>query len=186
MELQKHLSSLRFVRDEIATLCIVKCRMSHERVVRELASGLSVIRRFPEGSYQRVGLCTPELRAKRLGCSHTSARIKLDDAIDVLNISYGEEHDSISILSSELALLNNDIHLLDHRKGEAEKRLARMLDEVSRASESVDKGEKVREAENEVGEMEQIHDEYVEQLGRLRDRVVNEIDKLINSSKCSS
>src|SRR5689334_8016751 len=131
----------------------------------------------PRAGGKRVGLCTPELRAKRLGCSHTSARIKLDDAIDVLRISYGEENDSISVLRSELAWLNNDIHLLDHRKGNAEKRLARMLDEVSRASESGDKGEKVREAENEVGEMEQIHDEYVEQLGRLRDRVVNEIDK---------
>ena len=67
MELQKRLDQLRSLRLEIATLCIVKCRLSHERVVRDSVSGLAVICRFPEGSYQRVGLCTPELRAKRLG-----------------------------------------------------------------------------------------------------------------------
>lgn len=179
MELQKRIDQLRFLREEVSTLCVVKCRMSHERVVRDAASGLAVMCRIPENSYQRVGLCTDELRAKRLGCSHTSARIKLDEAINVLGMSYGENNSGSMELSSQLALLNNAIHLLDHRKGEAEKKLARILDEAYRAGGAWDIGEKVREVENEVWEMEQLHDEYVEQIGRLRDRVVNEIDKLM-------
>lgn len=179
MELQKCLNPLRSLREEIATLCIVKCRMSHERVVRDQASGLSVICRFPEGSYQRVGLFAPDLRATRLGCSHTTARIKLDGAVKALGMSYARNTPSISMLRSELAWLNNAIHLLDHRKGDAEKRLARIRDEATGASVCEYKRQKVREAEEEVGEMEQIHDEYVERLGRLRDRVVNELDKIL-------
>lgn len=179
MELQKRLNPLCSLREEIATLCIVKCRMSHERVIRDQVSGLSVICRVPEGSYQRVGLCVPDLRARRLGCSHTTARVKLDDAIKVLGMSEAMDKAYVSVLSRELRWLDNAIHLLDHRKGEAEKRLARIRDEVCGASESEEKGEKVREAEKEVGEMEQRHDEYVEQLGQLRDKVVSEIDKLL-------
>jgi hypothetical protein len=179
MEQQKLLNLLRCLRVEIATLCIVKCRMSHERVVRDQSSGLPVACRFPEGSYHRVGLCTPALRARRLGCSHTSARIKLDDAIRVLALSDGGNHRTSTGLSCELAWLNNAIHLLDHRKGEAEKRLARILDEVNAAEASRHRCEKVREAEDDVCQMEQLHDEYVERLGRLRDRVIQEIDKLL-------
>jgi predicted nucleic acid-binding Zn-ribbon protein len=83
------------------------------------------------------------------------------------------------VLSRELRWLDNAIHLLDHRKGEAEKRLARIRDEVCGTSEREKKGEKVRKAEKEVGEMEQTHDEYVERLGHLRDKVISEIDKLL-------
>lgn len=179
MELQDRLNQLRSLREEIAALCIVKCRMSHERVVRDYTSGLSVICRIPEGSYQRVGLCTPDLRAKRLGCSHTSARIKLDDAINLLGASYRGNSACVMVLSSELVWLNNAIHLLDHRKGEAEKQFARILDEVHQVGESVNMGEKLKEAENEVSEIEQLHDEYVERIGWLRERIVNEIDKLL-------
>ena len=94
-------------------------------------------------------------------------------------MSYARDMISISVLSSELVWLNNALHLLDHRKGEAEKRLARIRDEETGTSECKDEGERVRETENEVGEMEEIHDQYVERLGRLRDRVINEIDKLL-------
>lgn len=178
MVLQKRLNPLSSLREEIAILCVVKCRMSHERVIRDQASGLSITCRFPEGSYQRVGLCAPDLRATRLGCSHTTARIKLDDAIKLLEMSKVRDKVAVSSLSRELGWLDNSIHLLDHRKGEAEKRLARIRDEVCGAVESEEKWEKVREAEKEIGEMEQIHDEYVERLGQLRDKIVSEIDKL--------
>lgn len=179
MERQKLLNLIRCLREEIATLCIVKCRMSHEQVVRDQWSGLPVACRFPEGSYQRVGLCTPALRALRLGCSHTSARIKLDDAIKVLALGDVENHRTSTGLSRELARLNNAIHLLDHRKGDAEKRLARMLDEVHAAKASTDRCEEVREVEDEVCRMEELHDGYVERVGRLRDRVIREMDRLL-------
>jgi hypothetical protein len=175
-----HLYSLR---EEIAALCVVKCHMSHERVIRADVSMLPVICRVPEGSYQRIGLCSPEVRAKRLGCSHTSARIKLEDAINELNTSGDEGNGPGPLLSSELNWLNNQIHLLDHRKGEAENTLARMLEEAFRAGGWGRKGKELMAAENEVKEMERCHDQYVEWIGLLRDSVVIELDKLIEQSR---
>ena len=183
MGLPERLNQLRCLRADIATLCIVKCRMSHERVLKDDASGLPVVCRFPAGSYQRVGLCAPELRARRLGCSHTSARIKLNDAITVLGASEGENNSADSRLSSEFVRLNNSIHLLDHGKGEAEKRLAGIMAEAKQGGGPADQEEKLKEAENEISEMEAIHDEYVEEIGRLRDRVVDEIDKLLKAER---
>lgn len=171
-----HLYSLR---EEIASLCIVKCHMSHERIIRAGESMLPVICRVPEGSYQRIGLCSPEVRAKRLGCSHTSARIKLQNAIDELNTSSEEGNGLGPLLSSELNWLNNQIHLLDHEKGEAEKKLASMLEEAYRAVGCTRKDKELMEAENALSELERAHDEYVERIRLLRDRVLIEMDKLI-------
>lgn len=181
---QKHLNQFRSLREEIAALCIVKCRMSHERVVRD-ASGLPVICRFPEGNYQRVGLCAPEVRAKRLGCSHTTARIKLEDAINVLVTSHGENNSSSLRMSREFVWLNNAIHLLDHRKGEAEKEAARILAESHQGIEPVNNEEKLKEAEKGICELEELHDEYVERIGELRDSVIKEMDKLLSEEKAT-
>jgi hypothetical protein len=179
----KRLGHLHSFREEIAALRIVKCRMSHERVIRVDGSTPRVICRFPENSYQRIGLCSPEVRAKRLGCSHTSARIKLEDAINELNSSGEKGNGPGPRLSSELSWLNNQIHLLDHRKGEAEKTLARMLEDAYRAGGWGRKSKELMDAENAVQELERTHDEYVERIGRLRDRVVTEIDKLMEQSR---
>ena len=167
------------LREEIAGLCVVKCHMSHERVIRAGETGLPVICRFTESNYERVGLCRPEIRAKRLSCSHTSARIKLEDAINELNTRVQEDNRLISLLHSELNWLNNEIHLLDHRKGEAEKTLASILEAAYRHGKWEPNGKDLIEAENRVEELERTHDEYVERIGRLRDRVIIEIDKLI-------
>jgi hypothetical protein len=129
MKPQNRLDRLSSLREEIVVLCAVKCQMSHERVIREADSMLPVVCSFPEGNYQRIGLCSPEVRAQRLGCSHTTARIKLGSAIDELN-GDSDESGPGSFLAHELNWLNNEIHLLDHRKGEAEKTLAKILEET--------------------------------------------------------
>lgn len=168
-----HLSSLR---EEIAALRVVNCHMSHERVVRAADSMRPVVCRFPEGSHQRVGLCSPEVRAQRLACSHTSARIKLERGISELNPE--DSAGTASFSGNELNWLNNEIHLLDHRKGEAETMLARVLEETY-ATEDQARNWRLRKAEERIRELEALHDEYVERLGVLRDRVVTELDKLI-------
>lgn len=175
-KLSDHLCSLR---EEIAALQIVKCHMSHERVITADESMLPVVCRIQENSYQRIGLCSPEVRAMRLGCSHTSARIKLEDAINELSANGGDGNRLGLRLSRELSWLNNQIHLLDHRKGDAEKALARKLEEAYGAGGLGCKGKELLDAENGVAELERVHDDYVEQIGRLRDRVVIEIDKVM-------
>jgi hypothetical protein len=181
----KCLDHLYSLREEIGALRLVKCHMAHERVIKADESMLPVISRSPENNYQRIGLCSPEVRAKRLGCSHTSARIKLADAIDELTSS-GEEVTGLGQrLRGELGWLNNQIHLLDHRKGEAEKTLARMLEEAFRAGAGELKGEELMDAEYGVQELELAHDEYVERIGRLRDEILIEIDKLMEQSRAT-
>lgn len=140
---------------------------------------LPIICRLTESNYERVGLCGPEVRAKRLGCSHTSARIKLEDAINELNTRDEEGNRLGELLSSELKWLNNQIHLLDNRKGEAEKTLARMLEDAYRAGAKSRKGRALIKAEDRIQKLERVHDEYVERLSQLRDRIIIEKDKMI-------
>ena len=179
MKLRNRLDCLASLREEIVALCAVKCRMSHERVIREADSMLPVVCRFPEGAYQRIGLCSPEVRSQRIGCSHTTARTKLGSAIEELNIAGADKSGPGSFLADELNWLNNEIHLLDHRKGEAEKTLAKILEEAYGAGDRARTGKRLREAEQTIREMEGLHDEYVDRIGVLRDRVVAEIDRLI-------
>jgi len=105
------------------------------------------------------------------------ARIKLERAIDVLGAEDSSGTGSFS--GNELNWLNNEIHLLDHQKGEAEKALARILEEAYCAEDRARNCQRLREAEEKIRKMEELHDEYVERLGLLRDRVVTEMDKLI-------
>lgn len=75
-----------------------------------------------------------------------------------------------SSFASELNWLNNQIHLLDHRKGDAEKALAKIEEDMHRAGNRARGGKALMEARTLVLEMERSHDEYVEQIGALRDR----------------
>jgi hypothetical protein len=173
------LDRLCTLRDEIAGLRAVKCHMFHERVIREADSMLPVVYRFPVGDYQRIGLCSPGVRSQRLGCSHTTARIKLGNAIDELHTEDAAHRGPGHFLAHELNWLNNEIHLLDHRKGDAEKALAKVLEETHGDPDRASSGEKLMKAEEHIRELERLHDEYIDRIGALRDRVVTEIDKLI-------
>ena len=176
---RKCLDDFFSLREEITALSVVKCRMFHERVIRAEGSLLPIVLWYSKDSYQRVGLCSPEIRAQRLGCSHTTARIKLERAISEL-----EKFDEVirapgSAFRKELSCLDNEIHLLDHRKGEAEKTVARIVEELNGAAEATGKVERLRQAEENVREMERLHDDYVDRLGELKDKVVTEMDKLL-------
>ena len=153
-------------------MSIVKCRMAHERVVRLADSSQSVFSPGTSGNFKRAGLCSPEVRAERLGCSHTMSRPRLDRAISEL------ESGIVEPLAYELNSLTNEIHLLDHRKGEAEARQAKAEQEAKRGREEIKELELLKESEI-VKELERQHDRYVERIGTLRDRVVSELDKMI-------
>ena len=183
MKPKKHVDYLSSLRKEIAALSVVKCHMAHERVLRASDSMLPVVCRFPEGSYKRVGLCSTETRAQRLGCSHTMARIKLESAINELENPGEERIEAGASLGHELNLVNNEIHLLDHRKGEAEKAVARILEEGYGAADQTRQSERLRKAEGEIRDMEHLHDKYVDRIGLLRERVVNAMDRLIETER---
>ena len=108
-------------------------------------------------------LCSSELRAQRLGCSHTTARVRLATVVDELS----KETDQASAWSQELNYLDNEIHLLDHRKGEAEAVLADNGRVVPR--DAARYNAKLAQTENAVHELERLHDEFVTRIGKLRD-----------------
>ena len=178
MKPENCIDDLRLLRGEIAALGVVKCHMSHERIIRAGEPRPPLVSSCPKGSYKRVGLCSPEVRTQRLGCSHTTARIKLGDAIKELNTGNGKNSGQGPSLGSELNWLNNQIHLLDHQKGEAEKTLAKMEEEMYFADDQTQRGAKLMGAQEAVRELERLHDGYVEQIGLLRDKVLNEMDRL--------
>lgn len=153
-------------------MSIVKCRMTHERIVRLADSKHPVSSQGTQGDFKRVGLCSPEVRAERLGCSHTMSRSKLDRVIGELEFRIAEH------LRYELNWLTNEIHLLDHRKGEAETRRARAEQEAKLTSEDPKVSELLRASEM-VKELEEQHDRYMDRIRVLRDRVISELDKEI-------
>jgi hypothetical protein len=163
---------LASIRDDIASMQVVKCRMAHERVVASNALAPPPVDRGPLYNFKRVGLCSPDERAARLGCSHTMSRTKLDTAINEL------EPEKAGPLGNELNRITNEIHLLDHRKGQAEARLASARLEAQGGSVDAQAFEILKETQ-EVARLERQHDEYVERVGVLRDRVVSEIDRLL-------
>ncbi|HKP39048.1 MAG TPA: hypothetical protein VJT71_19475 [Pyrinomonadaceae bacterium] len=162
MPKQSNKEHLTAIRDQIASMRIVKCRMVHERIV-----GPTLPTNLSEGDapnhFMRVGLCDPDERNERLGCSHTMSRVRLDEALSQLKSRRAV------ILRSELNWLNNEIHLLDHRKGKAETTLA-----MANSS-----GSKQGPAWEELARLEQQHDDYVERIAVLRDEALLEIDKMI-------
>src|SRR5688500_15218834 len=183
MKQEKLIDRLRSLRKEIAALCIVKCHMSHERIRRVGEFMLPVVSRLPGGDYERVGLCSPEARARRLGCSHTTARVKLQEAVNELSRGHGKNAGQVLELGDRVNWQDNEIHLLDHRKSEAEKCLAKTEEQKYRFSDQTDKSEELIGAKGLVLEMEQLHDKYVEQMGVLRDRVLNSLDNLIQQEE---
>lgn len=165
-------SYLASLRDDIASLRVIKCRMAHERVVVSNAPARTPVSRGSLYNFERVGLCSPDERAGRLGCSHTMSRTKLERAIGELESEKAEQ------LGHELNWITNEIHLLDHRKGEAEARLASARQEAGGGSVDGRALEIMKETE-EVRRLERQHDEYVERVGMLRDRVVSEMERLL-------
>lgn len=175
MSKQPRISYLTLLRDEIAALRIVKCRMEHERIVSPTGSLRQEAGQAHSREFQRIGLCSPEVRAERLGCSHTMSRVKLDEALEELL------PDRAGPLRDELNWLTNQIHLLDHRKGAAEARKAKAAREI-RGRAGGEEAIELAIASEQVDKMEQEHDRYVERVGQLREVVVAELDKIMFST----
>jgi chaperonin cofactor prefoldin len=158
--------TLESLRDRIAALHVTRCRMSHERVRVENGAALWVSRGGEERSLVRVGLCSPEVRARNLACGHTMARYVLLDAVGALHAAGrlpGRAHDE---LREALENVSNSIHLLDHQKGDAE-RDAALSSDADRAS-------------AEVKRLEEQHDAYAERMRELRAAVLAHLDAAIH------
>jgi hypothetical protein len=165
--------SLRALRDRVASLQVTRCRMLHERVRVENGVVLRVWRGEPEPTPVRVGLCSPEERARNLACGHTMARYVLLDAVAALRAAgrlTDAEHDP---LRRALESVSDAIHLLDHRKGHAEKALA-LRSEADSSSRN--------ESAAEVRRLEEEHDALAGRIRELQGAVLARLDAAVRGS----
>ena len=162
--------TLQSLRDRIASLQVTRCRMSHERVRIENGAVLRVSRGGTEQSLVRVGLCSPEVRARNLACGHTMARYVLLDAVGALHAAGCLPDDAHDELREALESVCNNIHLLDHQKGDAERELA-LASEMDL---------KERASEEAVKRLEEQHDAFAGQMRELRGAVLAHLDAAIH------
>ena len=164
--------SLRALRDRVASLQVTRCRMVHERVRVENGRIVRVSRGEPEPIPVRIGLCGPEARARNLACGHTMARYVLLDAVAALHAAGRLPDAEHAPLRQALESVSDAIHLLDHRKGHAERALA-LASEGDHASRE--------ESGAEVRRLEEEHDAYAEQVRELRSAVLAHLDAALSA-----
>jgi hypothetical protein len=161
--------ALHSLRDQIASLQVIRCRMVHERVRVEDGAVVRVSRGGREPDLVRMGLCSPEVRGRNLACGHTMARYVLLDAVRALQAA-GGPHDA---LLQALESVSNAIHLLDHQKGEAERQLALASERAAEAESAATR------FAAEIKRLEEQHDAYAEQMRELRHTVLAHLDAAI-------
>ncbi len=152
--------TLQSLRDQVAALQVIRCRMVHERV--RVEDG--VVLRATHGGRElvRMGLCSPEVRGRNLACGHTMARYILFDAARAL----GAAHEP---LLRELESVSDAIHILDHQKGDAERQLALA---------SGTEGASALQAA-EISRLEAQHDAFADQMRELQRAVLARLDAAI-------
>jgi hypothetical protein len=156
--------------------------MLHERVRVENGAVLRVSRGEPEPGLVRVGLCSPEVRARNLACGHTMARYVLLDAVRALHAAGRLPGDTSDRLRQALESVCNAIHLLDHRKGDAERQLALSSERKDGCCEGAAEEEGTSAASGPAAEVERLeeqHDAYAGQIGELQGAVLAHLDAAI-------
>ncbi|HEX8452232.1 MAG TPA: hypothetical protein VF647_09065 [Longimicrobium sp.] len=167
------LESLHTLRDRIASLQVTRCRMFHERVRIENGAVLRVSRGEPEPALVRIGLCSPEVRARNLACGHTMARYVLLDAVQALHAAGMLPEDVRARLQREVESVSDGIHLLDHQKGHAERHLALSTEAKQEPSQGA----------AEVRRLEEQHDAYAEQIRALRRTVLAHLEAALDGGR---
>lgn len=163
-------------REKLTRLKAIDCRMAHERVMIDRQTQLPVAGIVPEIEFQRVGLCDSAKRFKNPACSHTMARYPLENALNIL-----EQCGKYSDWRAEFNDLNNRIHLLDHKKGEAEKHSARMIKRIRETEHIKDRflTEERFLIKKQITEIEQQHSICVEKIEKLKNNILAAINSAI-------
>jgi hypothetical protein len=147
------------LRDRIAAMYASPCGMAHESIPSG-PDGKPLRSAHSPSGFGRTGICPAPLRAKHLGCSHTMARYLLRDAL--LRLPGGEG------LLGELHELEQAISLLDHRRYDAESRLAAAIQAQEAGATAA--------AERDIAALVMEHRGYVARAARLREDVLHRID----------
>lgn len=131
----------------------------------------------------RIGLCSPEVRARNLACGHTMARYVLLDAVRALHAAGRLPEAAQDPLEQALVGVCNGIHLLDHQKGDAERQLALSSERRHRSRGEAAEEEAASEAASaaaEVRRLEEQHDLYAERIRELQGAVLAHLDAALS------
>jgi hypothetical protein len=158
-------AALIALRARVEALQATPCGMAHESIPPGPGGDPMPNVRSPSG-FARVGLCAEAVRATNLACSHTMARYALRDAITLV-AGDGDE----AVLAA-LHDLEQAIGLLDHRRYDAESRLANAR---------LAKADGAR-CEREVAALVAEHRACVRRAGELRDDVLHRIDDALRAA----
>ena len=170
------ISKLIEIKGKVENLKAVKCRVNHERVVIDKETGVPISTYIGEKAYERIGFCPSEVREQRISCGHTRASYILEDALTLLD-SQGK---NVKDLRNELNNVTTQIYMLDHRKGDAEKHLAILVEKKLNSSEQSFEKE-ISLAKDAINDLENEHSDYVDKIAEVRDRIVLELERLIET-----
>lgn len=121
--------ALLSLRERIASLQVLPCRLAHEQVV--LQDGLALRRSQGMGiepALVRAGLCPGALRVRQLSCAHTSARNALMRAIETMGKESVLAEEDAERLKADLQRISDSIHETDWNKNASEARYALLLE----------------------------------------------------------
>jgi hypothetical protein len=160
---------LSALRERVASLQVLPCRLAHERVLIE--NGLAKRRIQGAGMEQelvRVGLCPSAIRSRQLSCAHTRAHDVFEQAIRTAaqaNLLHPEEAGQMRSAVRRIALA---IYMTDSRKNQAEVRHALLLER-----QAADEAAPVRE---ELEELIRQHGVLAAELAVIRERLLERLD----------
>ncbi len=154
------------LRARIEALRAVPCGMAHESIPDGADGDPMRSARSPSG-FARTGLCPDAERGANLGCNHTMARYVLRDALLQL------PGDGDEAVLAALHDLEQEISLLDHRRYDAESRLAN-----ARLVKADVAGE-----ERDIAALVAEHRACVKRAGELRDDVLRRIDDALGCAE---
>jgi hypothetical protein len=120
-----------------------------------------------QSGYVRPGICAEALRADHVGCTHTTARYALREALERV------PGDAAEAMLDELRQLENAISLLDHRRYDAECRRADALLSGNHGG--------AAEAQAEIARLVAQHRVYGQQALILRDAVLRRLDVALSA-----
>ncbi len=144
------------LRAELARFTAPRCRMMHEQVARDRATGAPIRHPASDSGYARRPLCPAARRDTHLACGHTNARNRFLDLLAQLRTTGRANGDLDGLIESARAL-DLETALLDHRKGDAELAAARAEDADAAAA-----------AHTAIAALEAEHDRLVDRWRELQ------------------
>ncbi len=168
---------LRAIEADIRSFDLSCCQLYHEKVKRKSDGITPIIDTSVEHGFERVTFCSNKTRASRLGCAHTSARVRLKNLIRKLPESFCHqaqaEHWTKCVIRLEMAIIRADMkksdYELEHARCSAN--LCTSTQPAASTTEQLaDLNEKIRLIELE-------HNACIQQLSSLCDEILDVVVK---------